>query len=276
MSALSDDQLGFLIRFIHPEKIAGFLSPPGEELLAPVFDIDLKTYQRIKQKMADDVKRAAQELLTDTSFAARIDRLPFSRGATVVGLGDSITDDYGSWVEILRQLLAVRRPNDEIRVINAGVSGDTTSQIISRFLDVVNAQPEWIICFAGTNDARRHGLSPQSTLLGIEETGKNFRMLRHFATTQLPNTRWAWMTPATVIEELLPKHWFLGPRQVTFLNRDLAAVAEIVKRQDGPVVDLQRVFGVPANPALLIDDGLHPSLAGQKAIVMALVETLTG
>jgi acyl-CoA thioesterase-1 len=275
MAALSDDQLGFLIRFIHPEKTAGFMSPPSDEMLAPVFDIDLRTYQRIKQKMSDDANRAAQELLANASFATRIDRLPFSRGATIVGLGDSITDDYGSWLEILRNLLAMRRPKDEIRVINAGVSGDTTSQIISRFLDVVTAQSEWIICFAGTNDARRHGLSPQTTLLSIEETAKNFRMLRHFASTQSPKTKWDWMTPATVIEELLPKHWFLGPRQVTFLNRDLAAVAEIVKRQDGPVVDLQRVFGVPANPALLIEDGLHPSLDGQKAIVRALVEKLT-
>ena len=43
----------------------------------------------------------------------------------------------------------------------------------------------------------------------------------------------------------------------------------------GPVVDLQRVFGNPANPKLLMDDGLHPNIEGQRAIVKALVERLT-
>jgi lysophospholipase L1-like esterase len=39
-------------------------------------------------------------------------------------------------------------------------------------------------------------------------------------------------------------------------------------------VDLQAVFGLPPAPSLLLPDGLHPSLAGQKKIVRAVVETL--
>jgi len=48
-----------------------------------------------------------------------------------------------------------------------------------------------------------------------------------------------------------------------------------VRGQTDPVVGVQAIFGVPANPDLLLSDGLHPSLAGQKAIVRALVERLT-
>ena len=43
----------------------------------------------------------------------------------------------------------------------------------------------------------------------------------------------------------------------------------------GLVVDLQRVFGQPANPQFLLPDGLHPSFTGRKAIVKAVVERLT-
>ena len=43
-----------------------------------------------------------------------------------------------------------------------------------------------------------------------------------------------------------------------------------------PVVDLQKIFGCPANPDLLLSEGIHPSLAGHKAIVTALIEQLTG
>jgi len=207
-------------------------------------------------------------------FAAQVDRLPFRRGDVVVGLGDSITDDDQSWLEILRHLLEIRRPQDDIKVVNAGVSGDTTSQMITRFLDVVLDEPDWIICMAGTNDARLHGQSPTKVLVSVEETEKNLAMLRNFAATQT-TARWVWMTPATVIEEQIADHWFFWAFEQRWRNEDLAAIADVVRRQPEPVVDLQAVFGVPADPTLLLPDGLHPSLAGQKAIVTVLVETLT-
>jgi lysophospholipase L1-like esterase len=49
----------------------------------------------------------------------------------------------------------------------------------------------------------------------------------------------------------------------------------VIHRQPDPVVDLQDAFGTPPPPELLLPDGLHPSLAGQKTIVRALVETLS-
>ena len=53
------------------------------------------------------------------------------------------------------------------------------------------------------------------------------------------------------------------------------AIASFVREQDEPVVDLQTTFGTPADPALQGPDGVHPSLAGQKAIAKAFVERLT-
>jgi lysophospholipase L1-like esterase len=125
----------------------------------------------------------------------------------------------------------------------------------------------------GTNDARLHGQSPTKTLVSPHETEKNLAMLHNFARTQT-SARWVWLTPATVIEPMIAAHWFLGPLQLMWKNEDLTAVAEAVKRQTDPVVDLQQHFGIPAKPDLLLDDGLHPSLAGQKVIVKALVEQL--
>ena len=215
--------------------------------------------------------------MADPDFAARVDRLPFQTGDTVVGLGDSITDDDQSWIEILRHLLAQRRPKDEITLLNEGVSGDTTSQMISRFLDVVLDEPDWIICFPGTNDARLHGQHPTKTLVSVEETAKNLEMLRHFGRTQCP-ARWAWITPATVIEGQIARDWFLSAFELAWRNEDLAAIAitviEVAGRHGDLAIDLQAVFGLPPDPRLLLPDGLHPSLAGQKAIVTALVNTL--
>jgi hypothetical protein len=100
-------------------------------------------------------------------------------------------------------------------------------------------------------------------------------MLRHFAATE-SEARWVWMTPAGVIEEKIPGWWSLGPFEMMWRNKDLEAVAKAVRRQGDLVVDLRRVFGRPAKPELLLPDGLHPSLEGQKAIVTALVARLAG
>ena len=57
-------------------------------------------------------------------------------------------------------------------------------------------------------------------------------------------------------------------------NDDLRAVVELVRSQQDPVVDLWAAFGEPADPALLLDDGLHPSLAGQTRIVREVLKSL--
>lgn len=267
------EELSYIIQFQHPEKTLAGMPGMSDALVAMLHNIDLVTYQTIKTHFADNARNAAIDLLSDHAFAAQVDRLPFVAGDIIVGLGDSITDDYQSWLEILRHLLALRRPQDNLTVINAGISGDTTANLISRFLDVVNAKPDWIFCFVGTNDARLHGESPTKTLLSLSETAANLHMLRHYAAKQT-KAEWVWLTPATVLEDWISVDWFLGPLQLGWRNGDLAAVAELMHTLPDPVVDLQAVFGTPANPDYLLPDGLHPSLAGQKAIVTALIERL--
>ena len=148
--------------------------------------------------------------------------------------------------------------------------------MIARFIGILEPQPDWIICFAGTNDARLHGHKPVKTLASIEETEKNLRALRNFAATQAPQANWVWMTPATVEEDVIANHWFLGKQnQLGWRNSDLAAIAQVMKRMGDPVVDLQAVFGNPPQAGYLLDDGLHPDIEGQKAILRAVVSLLS-
>jgi lysophospholipase L1-like esterase len=176
-------------------------------------------------------------------------------------------------VEILRHLLDLRRPQDGIKVVNSGISGDTTALLIARFYGVVLLQPDWIICMVGTNDARTHGQNPTKPYVSIEETVKNLQELRHFATAQT-TARLAWITPPPVIEELATQHWACIQGQIGLSNANTSAVAEVMRKLPDPVIDLQAIFGIPANPDFLLSEGIHPSLAGHKAIVKALVEHL--
>lgn len=274
MAECTPEQIEYYIQFLHPEKLLATFPGTISEAFPALYELDGASYERIKDKFAANVRAAADELLGDADFAARVDRLPFTSGATVVGLGDSITDDLQSWLELLRALVEARRGQSAVTFVNAGISGDTTSQMITRFLGVVELQPEWIICMPGTNDARTHGRQPSKSLVTAEETERNLQALRNFAATQT-SAKWTWMTPVASIEEKIATHWLLGTFQMNWPAQNVAAVVEAVRRQSDPVVDLYEVFGAPPNPALLMDDGLHPSLEGQKTIVRALVTKLT-
>jgi len=83
------------------------------------------------------------------------------------------------------------------------------------------------------------------------------------------------MTPTLVLKEKVAAHWLFSDIQMSWSNQALRALADLVRQQPDPIVDLLAVFGDPPQPALLIDDGVHPSLAGQMTIARALVERLS-
>ncbi len=72
--------------------------------------------------------------------------------ATIVCLGDSITAGYGlrageNWTDLLQ------KKHPEIRLINRGISGDTTSGMLARFKrDVIREKPDDVMIFGGLND----------------------------------------------------------------------------------------------------------------------------
>jgi len=279
VDGLNRAEIEAAVQYHHPEKgLAALPTRPEirDELLAPFFGTDVGTYREIKATFAERARRCARELLEDVRFATLVDRLPFGAYSTVVGLGDSITDDYQSWLEILRHLLAARRPESGIRLVNAGISGDTTSRLLGRFLDVLERDPAWIVTLIGTNDVHFVREPLTKTLVSLEETAKNLRTLRKLAET-LSGARLVWMTPPPAIESRHAEDPSLAGQPV-WRNADLAQVASLVREVAGedPVVDLWEAFGDPPNPEFLLPDGLHPSLAGQKAIAAALVERLSG
>ena len=69
----------------------------------------------------------------------------------IVCIGDSLTYGYGvykekCWVDILRK-------GKNIRILNRGINGDTSSGMLSRsYRDVVENKPDAVIIMGGSND----------------------------------------------------------------------------------------------------------------------------
>jgi len=272
---MKDQMIEELIRFTHLEKTYGYLPGVSGATLAALFGLDEAAYQDTRDRFDENARRAALELLAEEDLARRVDLLPFESGDVVLGIGDSITDDLQSWLEILRHLLGMRRPQDGIRVVNQGVSAQTTAMALRRFVPTAAARKlDWVICFLGGNDVTRVGSEPNKAQVSLQETIENFGAMRSIA-SRLTDTRWVWITPPTFNEERAAAYPPFQMGQSHWLNADVVAIAEFIREQEDPIVDIQAVFGVPADRELQGPDGVHPSLAGQKAIARAFVERLS-
>lgn len=264
----------FLARFIHVEKMLPPLPGVHDMLLADLLKMPAEVLKGIREQLAAEVRQSAEALLGDMAFAKQVDRLPFAAGSTVVGFGDSLTDDLQSWLEILRQVLDIRRPKDGITLVNAGASGESTTQMLFRVPQVLSVNPACIICMAGTNDARRFGALPV-TQVSLSETRRN---LAAFADTALKNSkaRWVWMTPPPVIEARVTGHWFWTPMATSWNAPDVQAIGDALLASKEQVVDLRPAFAGATGADLILDDGVHPTLQGQATILRALVAALAG
>lgn len=84
------------------------------------------------------------------------------RDAVVAILGDSLTAGYGLPTDQAfpaRLEAALRRAGHRVRIVNAGVSGDTTAGGLARLDWVLADKPDLVVIELGANDALR-GLSP--------------------------------------------------------------------------------------------------------------------
>lgn len=166
---------------------------------------------------------------------------------TIVAMGDSLTaglgvneeDAYPARLE--RKLSAA---GYRWRVINAGISGETSSGALSRVLWVLKLKPDIVILETGANDGLR-GTNPQLTRKNIEET---VRILKE--------------NHVVVV--------LAGMRMVTNLGRKFTEefysnYAAISKKYDLVLIPFF-LAGVAGDPALNQSDGIHPTADGYRIV----------
>lgn len=270
------DTSRLLSRFAHPDKYppvfrADVSAAAIRTVAAELAGIDERTWQSHVEEFAREVAGSAARL--SPSFA---EHLPFVAGDRVLLLGDSITDDLLSWGAHLQAYLDLHRGGDGIRVINAGITGNTTQEAIARIDIVIAARPTWVIQLLGTNDARLHGAS-RARMQSIEETRRNVVLLADLISTETQASL-VRMTPPPVIATDADAWEGFRQQLITWNAEDVREIAEVVRQQPGIVVDVHERLSedLTADPGLMLPDGVHPSLSGQRRIVEILLEALTG
>jgi acyl-CoA thioesterase-1 len=173
-------------------------------------------------------------------------------------LGDSLSAGYGlSESQAFPALVQdqLRQRGHPVDVLNAGVSGDTTTEGLSRVDRVLRSQPNLLVVELGANDALRG--QP------LEKTERNLREI----------VRRGSAAGASVLLLGMGLPTSFGPEYTDGFAEMYGRIAEEeeVELLPGFLHD----FGL--DPTLTLPDGIHPSAAGHRILadkLLASIETL--
>jgi acyl-CoA thioesterase I len=266
-----------LVRSVHPEKVYGYLPGMGPASLAALYGLDESAYAAARATYAAQTRQAATELLADHGFSAALRRLPFGPGQVVTVIGESNTDAADSWLEILSFMVADDPDAQGVTVVNGAIAGQPTTMLQRYLAGALLRRPDWVVIFAGGNDALRYGAEAGKPMVSLSETASNLAEMRRLATAS--GARVIWVTPTPFDPGRIAAYPPFQAQHIWLEPADLHAVADAIRQTAGPgdlLVDLDQAFGAPPDPGLLMPDGLHPSLAGQQAIARAVVTQLAG
>lgn len=174
------------------------------------------------------------------------------RTLRLVAVGDSLTAGYGlpakdSFPAQLEALLRQRGLN--VQLINAGVSGDTTSGGLARFDWSVPEGTDGVILELGANDALR-GLDPAAAENALD-----------IMLSRLKERR----IPVLLAGMYAPRN--LGPEYVTAFD----AIYPRLAAKYGTVFYPFFLEGMMGIPSLGLGDGLHPNAAGVGVIALGIL-----
>lgn len=168
---------------------------------------------------------------------------------TLLVLGDSLSAAYNmqtaqGWVALMQQDLAKTHP--EINVVNASISGETTSGGLTRLPELINRhQPEYIVLELAANDGLRG--TP------IHLIKNNLEKL--ITISEQANAK------TLVVGVRLPPNY--GPRYTTNFFNIFAALAEQHDTFRVPFL----MDKVALNSELMQADRLHPNADAQPTIL---------
>lgn len=165
----------------------------------------------------------------------------------IVALGDSLTAGLGvtpdqAWPALLETRL--KREGWDYRVVNAGVSGDTTAGGLSRLPWVLRAEPDIVVVALGANDGLR---------------GQSVSAMRSNLTSIVERARARGARVLLVGMRMPPNYGEPYTREFA------AAFGDVARRASVGFMPFL-LDGVAAAPALNQADGLHPNAEGHRII----------
>lgn len=171
---------------------------------------------------------------------------------TIVAFGDSLTAGWGvgptqAFPAVLERELKAR--GLDVKVVNFGISGDTTAGGVSRVRSALAAGPDGVILELGANDGLR-GFDPALVEANLD------RVIGEFKAAGVP-----------VLLTGMKAIMGMGKRY----GDEFSAVYPRLAQKHGLKLYPFFLEGVAGDPALNLPDGLHPNPKGIEEIVRRIL-----
>lgn len=230
----------------------------------------------------------ALAIMSAGAMPIKDERPPALRGVNrIVCLGDSITqagEGPGGYVWLLREYLKKIYPGvgsaGDIEVVNAGISGHRSSEMVARFeRDVLDRKPDLVTISVGVNDVW-HGFydnHPQGDGPRGVPLDKYRANVEDMVTRAIKQHARVVILSTTVIHEELDR-----PENAKLVSYN-AALRDIARKHGAVFVDLQKPFKdlistyrkeTGARDLLLTVDGVHMNGLGNKVMADTLLSGL--
>lgn len=198
----------------------------------------------------------------------------------IVCMGDSITQmgDPNGYVSMVRDCLKTTFPKDPIQVINAGIGGEKSNDMLARFQrDVIDKKPQLVTLSVGINDVW-HGFDSDHPKGGgpggVDLASYTTYVSEMVAKAEQNRIKIILLSPTIITEDPLDV-------QNIKLEQYVKAEEEIAHKYHCKFINLQQVFFaelakaktiLPPENLYLTDDGVHLDLDGNKIMAREVLK----
>ncbi len=202
---------------------------------------------------------------------------------TIVSLGDSVTLGYRSdgsvrsdqtFPALLERDLQKSLLN--LHVVNAGIGGNTTWQMLERMeRDVTPYDPKIVILMAGLNDASYIDPGPTARVeprISVEEYGKNLRDIVKRLSANGAAVIVATPNPMTSRYPYASFGWYKGRNINEALERYVAEARRVCSTGGIEMVDVYAAYKKWKGFEASLPDGVHPNAEGHRFIADLLMK----
>ena len=272
-------ELLFCHRFNLHKKLGFDIADDDLESIARIYGVQTAELQAAEDELRDRVRRAAEQIRTEYPEPAEAAN---TAPGVYLALGDSITSDRTSYAKIIRELWGGKN------VIDAGISGDTTADVVDRFYpDVLNRSYDVASVFIGTNDSRGLDDGKGITRVGIADYTKKLRYFisamrnppagAESVSTPAPKKLLLITLPPAKTEVLRSyfgeeANWVYSAEHIAKMNK---AIRKTAKKTGTVLVDLaEEIESSGIDP--LDEDGLHLNIEAQTRLAKLVLQGMAG
>ena len=247
----------------------------GSDTGAAILGISKAAFEAHVGEVNAGVRNIAKRLLENPDLVRALENLDLMDTGTVMTVGDSITTYRWGYASILKAMLELHQPERQLRFLNVGQSGYTSTHGKElTFTQLLTQKPDLVTIKFGANDSKHFGAPNEPSLVSQVEYRENLdAMVRGFQ--RHTKAKIVLLSPTPVIESVVNSSLTYQAMQMTWDNADIrafgATLKDIAEKRGLGFVDLYSIFGDTPNPNLYLEDGLHPSPAGHELILSTLL-----